>query len=76
MNYANGESEIVLEDSSDNDKLFDSKEEAIDEANYLVSCSRQGAEIMNMSNPSDYDYDEDEYIDDDYEIIEVDEDDD
>ena len=52
------------------DEIFDTEREAEKYASYLVSCAREGAEIMHMSNPGDYD--EDDY-DEDYEIIEIDE---
>lgn len=72
MNYANGKSEIVSEDGSYNDKLFDTEEAAEEEAQYLVSCGKEGAEMLHMSNPGDYEYDENSYVEDEYEIIEVD----
>jgi hypothetical protein len=61
----------ILFDGEFEDEEFDSEEAADDYALYLVSCSRSGAEILNMSNPGDYpldDFDEPEY-----EIVEVDE---
>lgn len=39
---------------------------------YLSSCEELGAETLNLSNPGDYDYDEDDFESSDYEIIEVD----
>ena len=53
------------------DEVFDTEEEAEEYAMYLASCAREGAEILHMSNPGDYD--EDDY-DDEYEIVEVEED--
>ena len=53
------------------DAVFDTEDEAEEYALYLCSCAREGAEILHMSNPGDYD--EDDY-DDDYEIVEVEED--
>lgn len=55
------------------DEKFDSYEAAEEYALYLVGCSRTGAEILNMSNPGDYPYDEDSLEDPEYEIIEEDE---
>jgi len=55
------------------DEVFDSYEAAEEYALYLVSCTRTGAEILNMSNPGDYPYDEDSFEDPEYEIIEEDE---
>lgn len=54
------------------DPVFDTEEEAKEYALYLLSCTEQGAEILHMSNPGDYDYDEDTYEDPDYAIVEVD----
>lgn len=53
------------------DAVFDTEDEAEEYALYLCSCTREGAEILHMSNPGDYD--EDDY-DEDYEIVEVEED--
>ena len=53
------------------DEIFDREEDAEEHALYLSSCTKLGAEILHMSNPGDYD--EDDY-DDEYEIIEIDED--
>ena len=58
---------VIFEDE-EQDEIFDSEEAAEQYALYL--CSREGAEILHMSNPGDYDYDEDEKYD--YEIVEVD----
>jgi len=61
----------VIFEGEPEDDLYDSYEEAEDAALYLCSCAREGAEILNMSNPGDYDYDEDEEYE--YDIEEVDE---
>ena len=53
------------------DEVFDTEEAAEEYALYLCSCAREGAEILHMSNPGDYDEDDN---DDDYEIVEVEED--
>ena len=55
------------------DEVFDSESAAEEYANYLCSCTREGAEILHMSNPGDYEYDEDSFEEPDYEIIEVEE---
>ena len=39
------------------DELYDSYEASEEAALYLCSCSREGAELLHMSNPGDYDYD-------------------
>lgn len=62
----------IVFDGEEEDEVFDTEEEAGEYASYLCSCAREGAEILNMSNPGDYDYDEDSFEDPDYEIIEVD----
>ena len=63
----------VIFDGEEDDELFDTEEEAEEHALYLQSCEQQGAEIMHMSNPGDYDYDEDEWESSNYEIVEVEE---
>ena len=63
----------IVFDGDEEDEIFDSEEEAEEYALYLCSCARTGAEILNLSNPGDYEYDEDDFEDPDYEIIEVDE---
>ena len=52
--------------------MFTSESAAEEYALYLRSCSRTGAEILHMSNPGDYDYDEDTFEPPDYEIVEDD----
>lgn len=62
MKYSDGTNE-------EDDDIFDSEEEAEKYANYLVGCSRDGAETLNLSNPGDYPLDD--YEDPDFEIIEI-----
>lgn len=50
------------------DETFDTEEAAEEYALYLVSCSKDGAETLHMSNPGDYDIDD---YEEDYEIVEV-----
>ena len=52
------------------DEVFDTEEAAEEYALYLCSCAREGAEMLHMSNPGDY---EDDDYETDYEIIEEDE---
>lgn len=59
----------VIFGGEEEDEVFDTEEDAEDYAMYLSGCAAEGAEILHLSNPGDYD--EDDY-DDDYEIIEVD----
>ena len=51
--------------------MFDTEEEAEEYALYMLSCAREGAEVLSMSN-FEYEYDEDTYEDPEYEIVEVD----
>ena len=62
----------IIFDGEECDEIFDTEEDAEEYALYLSSCSREGAEILHMSNPGDYDYDEETYEDPEYEIIEID----
>lgn len=62
---------IIMEDEEQDD-VFDTEEEAEEYALYLCSCARTGNEILHMSNPGDYEYDEDEFETPEYEIVEVD----
>ena len=57
------------------DEEFDTEEEADDFGLDLQSCDREGAEILHLSNPGDYDYYEDNYEPPDFKIIEVDDED-
>ena len=52
LEYPDGEEEVL-------DDLYDSREEAEEDAAYNASCYRQGGEILRMSNPGD----DDEYDD-------------
>ena len=61
----------IIFDDEEQDEIFDTEEAAEEYALYLCSCHREGSEILHMSNPGDYDYDEDEYESPDYEIIEI-----
>ena len=63
----------ILFDGEECDEVFDTEEEAEEYALYASGWSRLGAEGLHMSNPGDYDYDEETYEDPDYEIIEIDE---
>ena len=62
----------VVLDGEDQDHIFDTEEEAEEHALYLCSCTSAGAETLHMSNPGDYDYDEDNFDGSQYEIIEID----
>lgn len=62
----------IIFDGEEQDEIFNTEEAAEEYALYLCSCYREGAEILHMSNPGDYDYDEDEFESPDYEIVEID----
>ena len=62
----------IIIDGEERDEVFHSEADAEEYAQYLCSCARTGAEILHMSNPGDYDYDEDEFEYPDYEIVEID----
>ena len=51
------------------DELFDAEEEAKEYGDYMISCSREGAETLYMSNPGDYPLED--YEGPDYEVIET-----
>lgn len=61
----------ILFDGEEEDEIFATELDAEEHAQYLCSCCREGAEILHLSNPGDYDYDEEEYQTPDYEIIEI-----
>ena len=56
------------------DELFETEVEAEEYAAYLRSCAVQGSEDLHLSNPFEYDYDENAGDDLDIEIVEVDKD--
>ena len=62
MQYPDGTNE-------EQDEVFDTEEGAHEYANYLVSCSQEGAEILNLSNPGDYPLED--YENPNFEIIEI-----
>lgn len=62
----------IIFDGEEQDEIFESEEEAEEYALYLRSCTRQGAEDLHRSNPGDYDYDEDEFENPEYQIVEID----
>lgn len=63
--YFPHDDDLELED------LFDSESEAHDAALDAIHCCNVGAELLHWSNPGDYDYDESDFEDVDYDIIEV-----
>lgn len=62
MQYPDGTNE-------EQDEVFDTEEDAEQYALYLVSCSGEGTEILNLSNPVDYPLDD--YEEPDFEIIDI-----
>lgn len=63
---------IRWDDGSEEDELFDTFDAADEMAMYYQSCEQQGTEILNLSNPGDYPYDEDTFEPRDYDIEEID----
>ena len=53
------------------DEIFSSESAAAEHGSYMCACVDEGAEILNMSNPGDYPFEEAYTAD--YEVIEVDE---
>lgn len=53
------------------DEEFETREEAMNCVAQIESECRAGAEELNMSNPGDYPYDEDDDFEIDYEIIKI-----
>lgn len=64
----------ILFEGEEQNELFDSEEDALEYAGYLRSCAQLGAEILNMNNPGDNEYDEDNWEQPNVKIIEVEED--
>ncbi|MBR4868258.1 MAG: hypothetical protein IKU10_03795 [Clostridia bacterium] len=62
----------VLFDGELEDEIFNTEEDAEEYGLYLQSCASEGAEIFHMSNPGDYDYNEDTFEAPDYEVVKVD----
>ena len=63
---------LVIFDGEEQDEIFSSEADAEEHALYLCSSTELGAEILHLSNPGDYDYDEDDFEFPDYEIVEID----
>ena len=61
----------IIFNDEEQDEVFDTWQEAEEYACYLCSCERQGAKTQNLSNPGDYEYEEDTFESSDYEIIEI-----
>ena len=53
------------------DEVFETEAEAQECMNTIMSDYRTGAEVLNLSNPGDYPYDEGDDFDIDYEIVEI-----
>ena len=69
LTFSDGRKFDSLEEYSD-EGIFNAAEEA---ALYAIGCMKQGVEILNMSNPGDYDYDEENFESPEYEIVEIEE---
>lgn len=60
------------EDLADENGIFDTYQQALDAVCEVESNMRVGAEVLHMSNPGDYPYDEDDDFSVEFEITEVD----
>lgn len=75
LKFSDGEELDSLEEYGDDNfqGTFSSYSDAAEEALYACGCARQGAEILHMSNPGDYDYDDETWESPEYEIVEIEE---
>lgn len=62
----------VFIDGELDDEIFDTEEAANEYGMYLQCCDKEGAETLHLSNPGDYEYDEDDFESSDFTIVEVD----
>ena len=65
IHYPNGD----YDSYEDDDKVYDTEDEAEDAANYDISCYHQGSETLHYSNPGDWDDESDADIS--YEVVEI-----
>ena len=61
----------VIFDGEEQDEEFNTYKAADEWGQELQSAERTGAETLHMSNPGDYDYDDETWESSNYEIIEV-----
>lgn len=61
----------VIFDGEEQDEEFNTYKAADEWGQELQSAERTGAETLHMSNPGDYDYDDESWESSNYEIIEV-----
>ena len=60
------------DDEDDNyGEYYNSEEEAEEAGEYGLSCCKLGGQIFEMSNPGDYPFNESDYENDTFEIVEV-----
>lgn len=71
LTFENGKKLDSFEEYGDDnfEGTFGTHDAAEEAALYAIICTKQGAEILHMSNPGDYGYDENEEIS--YEIEEI-----
>jgi hypothetical protein len=65
IHFGNGE---TFRGDEEMDEIFDSEEEAEEAGWQALSDMDTGAEVLNLSNPGDYPYDENQYNNDDIEV--------
>lgn len=75
LTFSDGRKFDSLEEYSEysDEGIFNTYNTAEEADLYAIGCMRQGAEILNMSNPGDYDYDEKNFESPEYEIVEIEE---
>ena len=61
----------IIFDGEEQDEEFNTYKAADEWGQELQSAERTGAETLHMSNPGDYDYDDEAWESSNYEIIEV-----
>lgn len=52
-------------------EFFESSAEANAAGEYGLSCASQGGQILELSNPGDYPFDTNDYVEDTFEVIKV-----
>ncbi|WP_143013240.1 hypothetical protein [Parafannyhessea umbonata] len=73
LTFPDGEEFDSMEEYGDDNcrGTFSSESEATDAALYGISCYEEGGEILHMSNPGDYPYDENSTDDVEFEVVEI-----
>lgn len=64
-------SDGAVEEDDNYGQYWSSEDEADEAGLYGLSCAKQGGAILEMSNPGDYPFNESDYEDDWFEVVEV-----